>query len=310
MGLPSRVKIVEVGPREGFQMEKNIIPTEQKVNFINQLSQTGLSHIEVTSLVNPKRVPQMADADELLSSIQRVGGVSYSATYLNEKGLERAIENNVDFRGKLVFSASNEFSKANMNKSIDEMFAGMKNWIKIYQNVSVPVSQIGVMAAFGCNYEGRIALDHVMQLLQKAMNIAREHGEMIHQVRLADTLGWANPTQIKKTIFAIKNKWPHVDIALHLHDTRGLGLANANAALEEGVVEFDAAVGGLGGCPFAKVKGAPGNICTEDFVFLCEEQGVSTGVNLEALLECSKMAEEMIGRELPGHLLKGGLFTN
>lgn len=308
MNLPQHVELYEVGPREGFQSEASKIPTEDKICFINSLSQTGLKNIEATSFVSPKWVPQMADAEMVLASIDRVPGVAYRAAYLNLKGLERALTNNVTLDGSLVLSASNVFSKRNMNKTTNEMFDTLPEWIEAYKNAGIPVKQMGFMASFGCNFEGYINLDHLLELMGKVISLAESYGERIQKVKLADTMGWANPEQIKRTVRAIQDKWPELNIHLHLHDTRGLGLANVYAALQEGLWEFDTAVAGLGGCPFAAVKGAPGNISTEDVAFLCEEMGIDTGLNLETLVECSRLAERIVGRELPGHLSKGGVL--
>jgi hydroxymethylglutaryl-CoA lyase len=309
MKLPQRVDLYEVGPREGFQSETMQISTEDKISLINALSQAGLTSIEATSFVSPKWVPQMADAEEVLMKIDRVPGVAYRAAYLNLKGLERALCNNVTLDGSLVLSASNTFSKRNMNKSINEMLATLPGWIEAYQMAGIQVKQMGFMASFGCNFEGYIYLDHLLNLMEKVMQLAESYGEKIRKVKLADTMGWANPEQIKRTVCAIQDKWPELQIHLHLHDTRGLGLANVYAALQEGIWEFDTAVAGLGGCPFAAVNGAAGNISTEDVAFLCEEQGIHTGLNLEALVQCAKLAEQIVGRELPGHLSKGGVLS-
>lgn len=308
MNVPKRVQLYEVGPREGFQSEEKKIPTEDKIRFINELSRTGLKNIEVTSFVSPKWVPQMADAETVLAKIERVPGVSYRAAYLNLKGLERALANHVTLDGSLVLSASNAFSKRNMNKSTNEMLATLPAWIEAYKHAGVEVKQMGFMAAFGCNFEGYIYLEHLLELMDKVIKLAESYGERIKKVKLADTMGWANPEQIKRTVRAIQDRWPELHIHLHLHDTRGLGLANVYAALQEGLWEFDTAIAGLGGCPFAAVKGAPGNIATEDVAFLCAEMGLETGLNLEALVECAKLAESIVGRELPGHLSKGGVL--
>lgn len=309
MKLPKQVELYEVGPREGFQSEQSSIRTEDKIAFINALSMSGLKNIEVTSFVSPKWVPQMADAEIVLASIKRVPGVSYRAAYLNLKGLKRALTNNVTLDGSLVLSASDAFSKRNMNKTISEKFTELPQWIEAYQAAGIPVKQMGFMASFGCNFEGYINLDHLLEVMGKVIALAESYGEQIQKVKLADTMGWANPEQIKRTVRAVQDKWPELNIHLHLHDTRGLGLANVYAALQEGLWEFDTAVAGLGGCPFAAVKGAPGNISTEDVAFLCEQMGIDTGLNLESLVDCSKMAEVIVGRELPGHLSKGGLLS-
>lgn len=310
MHLPQRVELYEVGPREGFQSESSLIPTDEKIAFVNELSKTGLKHIEVTSFVSPKWVPQMADAETVLANIERVPGITYRAAYLNLQGLERALGNNVTLDGSLVLSASDNFSKRNMNKTTNEMFGKLPEWIAAYQAANIRVKQMGFMAAFGCNFEGYIQLDHLLKLMGDVIQLADSHGEKIQKVKLADTMGWANPEQIKRTVCTIQDKWPELKIHLHLHDTRGLGLANVYAALQEGLWEFDTAIGGLGGCPFAAVKGAPGNISTEDVAFLCEQMGIDTGLQLEALVDCAKLAEKIVGRELPGHLSKGGVLSN
>ncbi|MEL4024260.1 hydroxymethylglutaryl-CoA lyase [Lysinibacillus endophyticus] len=307
MPLPSSVRIYEVGPREGFQIEDQLIKTEDKVNFINNINQTGILDIEVTSFVNPKLVPNMADAEVLLANIVRNPNVNYRAVYLNIKGLSRAIEQDITIDGQVSISASDIFAKRNTNKSADELLDTIPDWVSAYRKFGVPVDQFALMATFGCNFEGVISLEKVMSTLRKAKSLLEENGETLRKLKLCDTMGWANPEQIKRTIFAIKNEWPEIDIILHLHDTRGLGLANAYAALQEGISEFESAIGGLGGCPFAAVKGAAGNIATEDFVFLCENLGINTGVNLSRLLECVELAEKIVGRELPGHLRSGGL---
>ncbi|MER2108599.1 MAG: hydroxymethylglutaryl-CoA lyase [Solibacillus sp.] len=310
MHLPQRVELYEVGPREGFQSETNPIATEDKITFVNELSHAGLKHIEVTSFVSPKWVPQMADAETVLAGIERVPGVTYRAAYLNLQGLERALGNPVTLDGSLVLSASDMFSKRNMNKTTSEMFEKLPEWIAAYQAANIRVKQMGFMASFGCNFEGYIELEHLLKLMGDVIDLADSHGETIQKVKLADTMGWANPEQIKRTVCTIQDKWPELNIHLHLHDTRGLGLANVYAALQEGLWEFDTAIGGLGGCPFAAVKGAPGNISTEDVAFLCEQMGIDTGLQLDSLVECAKLAEKIVGRELPGHLAKGGVLSN
>jgi hydroxymethylglutaryl-CoA lyase len=224
------------------------------------------------------------------------------------QGLERALRANCAVDGHLSISASETFQKRNTNKTTEEALAALPAFIAAYQAASIPVTTALVAAAFGCNFEGFISLDRVIECITRIIAIAEEYGERITQVKLLDTMGWANPQQIHRTIDRIRSTWPDLTVALHLHDTRGLGLANADAALREGVRHFDAAVAGLGGCPFAAVKGAPGNITTEDFVFMCEEMGIDTGVDLDRLLECATLAEEIFGRALPGHLNKGGLF--
>jgi len=304
----SNVVIHEVGPREGAQIEDPPIPTAAKVALADALSETGLQSIELVAFVSPKWVPAMADAEDVLARIARKPGVRYTGIYLNVQGLERALAANCSIDGHLSVSASETFGKRNTNRTLEETFAAQPDFITAYKAAGIPVDQILIAAAFGCNFEGYIPVERVTESIARLMAIAEEHGETIARVKLLDTMGWANPEQIRRTIDRVRTRWPGLQIALHLHDTRGLGLANADAALREGVRHFDAAVAGLGGCPFAAVKGAPGNITTEDFAFMCEEMGISTGLDLDKLVACSALAEEIFGRELPGHLSKGGLF--
>jgi len=308
VALPKEIVIYEVGPREGFQIEDQIIATEDKVKFVNQINQSGLKSIEVTSFVNPKLVPNMADAQAFLAQIERNANVDYRTVYLNVKGLNRAIEEDVKIDGVVSISASNIFAKRNTNKTSDELLGTIPQWVEAYQQVGIPVDQFAVMATFGCNFEGEISLEQVMSTLRKGRTLLEENGETLRKLKLCDTMGWANPEQIKRMIYAIQNEWPEIEIMLHLHDTRGLGIANAYAAIQEGITEFESAIGGLGGCPFAAVKGAAGNIATEDLVFLCQNLGIETGVNLGKLLECVELAETIVGRSLPGHLRSGGLL--
>lgn len=310
LSLLNEVMVYEVGPREGFQIEDGPISTENKIKLIDMLSETGLKSIEVASFVSPKWVPQMADADSVLTGINKKRNVQYRTVYLNLKGLERAINHNVSIDGVLLISASDIFSKRNTNKSIEETLKNHTSWIEAYKQFQIPVDSISVMAAFGCNFKGDISVEELMNIIRIIVATAEKNSEEIKKVKLADTMGWANPNKIKQAIHSIKNEWPDLEIILHLHDTRGLGLANAYAALQEGVTHFETAIGGLGGCPYAAVKGAAGNIATEDFVFMCEELGVQTNVSLSKLLDCTKLAEKVFGRSLPAHLITGGLLKH
>ncbi len=308
--LPGSVTINEVGPREGAQSESPPIPTADKIALSDALSETGLRTIELVAFVSPKWVPAMADADDVLRGIRRTPGVRYTGIFLNAQGLARAIAADAVSEGVLTLSASETFNKRNANKTLDEALAEMPAFIAAYQAAAIPVERINIPTAFGCNFEGYIALDHLLDCIARVRAVAEEHGERPTSVKLLDTMGWANPEQMRRTIVAVRERWPDLEVALHLHDTRGLGIANAAAALHEGVREFDAAVGGLGGCPFAAVIGAPGNIATEDLAFLCEQMGIATGIDLERLVECVGLAERIFGRTLPGHLAKGGLFRD
>ncbi|HZQ62010.1 MAG TPA: hydroxymethylglutaryl-CoA lyase [Casimicrobiaceae bacterium] len=303
--LPSSVRIMEVGPRDGLQIEKTIFSTEQKVELVNRLVDAGLRQIEVGSFVNPKGVPQMADSDEVFRRLPQRDGVEYHGLWLNARGLDRAVENgHVKVTGKLILTATDTFSKRNTNKDIDETLAAIPEWIAQYRRVGIEVDDLHIPAAFGCNYEGEVPVSKVVELLARGEEVMKANGCKLKRTSLADTMGWGNPEQTRRLIGAVRERWPDLQIRLHLHDTRGTALANASAAMDLGVDEFDSSIGGLGGCPFAGNKSAAGNVCTEDLVFLCEEMGVDTGVDLEALIEVARFAEEMVGHELPGKLMK------
>jgi hydroxymethylglutaryl-CoA lyase len=305
--LPKYVEIHEEGPRDGLQIEKTFVPTDVKVKFIEALSETGLKEIQVTSFVRPDLVPQMADAEEVAARFTPKPGVRYTVLYLNEKGLLRALATQkFHIKGRLSLTASEAFCKRNINKTIQENIAMLPNWIKIFKDHQVPIEGGSIMAAFGCNFEGDVPLDRVLGLIQVFEELAKAYDFPLQELSLADTMGWANPEQIKRVVGAVRERWPAVHVSLHLHDTRGTGLANVYAGLQMGVDTFDACVGGLGGCPFAGHAGASGNVCSEDVVFMCQEMGIETGIDLDRLIECAKMAEAIVGHPLPGKVMKGG----
>jgi hydroxymethylglutaryl-CoA lyase len=305
--LPSFVHITEEGPREGFQFEKGAIPTGRKIALIDALSQTGLDHIQIVSFVNPKNVPGMADADEVVDSIAQQPGVAYTALWLNEKGFERALTHDrLTNIGIIQLCTSEKFLMRNQNRNCAQQLAGQHAIVEMYKANGVPVERGSVMAAFGCNFEGDIPVSRVVALVGQILDVAKEHGVTLSYVTLADTMAWATPLAIKRVVGALRERWPDLDIALHLHDTRGMAIANAYAGLEMGVRRFDSSVAGLGGCPFAGHQGAAGNVCTEDLVFMCDEIGIKTGIDLNALIECARLAEDVVGHPLPGSVMKGG----
>jgi hydroxymethylglutaryl-CoA lyase len=307
MSLPKRITLHELGPREGMQIEKNPVPTSEKIRLVDMLSECHFPEIEVTSFVSPKWVPQMADAEEVVAGFKRHPGTEYTCVYLNTQGLQRAVmTHKLDVHGSLSITASEAFSRKNTNRSIEETLLETEKRIEGFQRFNVRAKEVSVMAAFGCNYQGDIDPDHVVGLVQRLMQMAADHGLSIELIQLADTMGWATPVTIRRMVGKIRNKWPDQRINLHLHDTRGLGLANALAAMELGVDDFDSAVAGLGGCPYAGFKDAPGNIATEDLVHLCQEIGVETGVDLERLLDVAREAENIVGHPLPGKVMRGG----
>ncbi len=310
--LPAAVHITEEGPREGFQIEKGPIPTARKIELIDALSQTGLDRIQIVSFVNPKNVPGMADAEEVVDGITPKPGVAYTALWLNEKGFERALNchNRLTNTGTIQLCASEKFSIRNQNRTAAQQLAGQHAIVEMYKAAGIPVERGSIMAAFGCNFEGDIPVSRVVALTQQILDVAAEHGVTLKYITLADTMAWATPLAIKRTVGALRERWPDLDVALHLHDTRGLAIADAYAGLEMGVTRFDAAVAGLGGCPFAGHAGAAGNVCTEDLVFLCEEMGIKTGIDLDALIECAKLAEDIVGHPLPGAVMKGGTLES
>ena len=307
MALPKRIIIHELGPREGMQIEKTPIATSEKIRLVDLLSDCVFPEIEVTSFVSPKWVPQMADAEQVAAGFKRRAGTRYTCVYLNTQGMARAVgTQKLDVEGSLSVTASETFSKTNTNRTIAETFAETERRIEALQQMNVPISEVSVMAAFGCNYEGNIAPEHVVRLIERMMGIAAAHGLPIKLIQLADSMGWGNPQSVRKLVGMVQDRWPDSRINLHLHDTRGLGLANALAAMEMGVDDFDSAVAGLGGCPYAGFKDAPGNIATEDLVHLCNEIGVETGVDLERLLDVAREAEKIVGHPLPGKVMRGG----
>jgi hydroxymethylglutaryl-CoA lyase len=306
--LPAQIEIHEEGPREGFQIEPGPISTESKIKLIEALAETGLHHIQVCSFVNTRLVPGWADAEAVVTGFKAKPGVHYTALWFNANGLNRALafRDKLTITGSISLTASEGFTRKNLNRSHAENLEAMRKQTRLHLESGVKVTRLGVMAAFGCNYQGDISPEQVISTLRDGLAIAAETGATIEFFSLADTMGWATPARIEKTINAVRSVWPDKKIALHLHDTRGLAVANAHAALKLGVTQFDSTVGGLGGCPFAGQKGAAGNICTEELVLLCEEMGIHTGVDLDALIEVGRMAEEIVGHQLPSELIHAG----
>jgi hydroxymethylglutaryl-CoA lyase len=306
--LPKSVEIHEEGPREGFQIEPGPIATADKIRLIEALAETGLHHIQACSFVNPKLVPGWADAEDVIAELTPKPGVHYTALWFNARGLERALafKDKLTITGSISLSASDAFSTKNLNRSHEDNVAAMHKQTQVHQAHGVPVTRISVMAAFGCNFQGDVPVETVLKCAADGFQIAADHGAKIEVISLADTMGWAVPPRIEKVVGAVRDRWPGVTIALHLHDTRGIAIANAHTALKMGVARFDTTVGGLGGCPFAAHKGAAGNICTEELVMLCEEMGISTGVDLDKLIEVGRMAEAMVGHVLPSELVHAG----
>ncbi len=308
MALPRQVELVEVGPREGFQFEgigaPDKLATADKIRLIDMLAATGAKTLQIVSFVSPKQVPQMADAEAICAGIAPHEGVRYQAIYLNDKGLERALaQTGLDIDGKITLTTSETFALRNQKRTLTQDEAMARRIAELYVAHGIRVNYGMLMAAFGCNDEGPIPLPRVLELVAKLHEISESTGGALETLNLADTMGRADPELIRQVVGAVRARWPGLRIALHLHDTRGLAIANAYAGLLEGVDLFDSAVGGLGGCPFAGHKGAAGNVCTEELVFLCDRLGIATGVDLDAMVACARFAERMVGHALPSKLV-------
>jgi hydroxymethylglutaryl-CoA lyase len=290
------VTIVEVGPRDGFQMEKAFIPTELKVRVIDTLSESGLRSIEATSFVNPKMIPQMADAAEVMKRITRRPGTSYKALVPNLEGAVTAIESGAEVL-ELVIVASESYNRKNVRLSVDQSIAACRNIAAAARKAKRPV-EVVIGCSFGCPIEGPVSEEQVERVARAVAAFG------VSRLSLADSIGAGNPAQVKRLVSRIKAALPRMPLSLHLHNTRGLGLANALAGFEAGVDSFDSGLGGLGGCPI--FPGATGNVATEDMVNMFEEMGVATGVDLGKVREASKLVQEFLGRSLPSYILRVG----
>jgi hydroxymethylglutaryl-CoA lyase len=306
--LPKHVEIHEEGPREGFQIEPGPISTADKIRLIEALAETGLHHIQACSFVSPRIVPGWADAEDVIAGFKPKQSVHYTALWFNASGLNRALafRDKLTISGSISLTASEAFTQKNLHRTHAENLEAMRKQTLLHLENGVAVPRLGVMAAFGCNYQGDISPAQVISTLEDGFAIAAETGAKIEIISLADTMGWATPPRIERVLGEVRAHWPEQRLSLHLHDTRGLAVANAHAGLRMGVTRYDSTVGGLGGCPFAGQKGAAGNICTEELVLLCEEMGISTGVDLDHLIEVGRMAEDIVGHVLPSELIHAG----
>ncbi len=293
-GLPDRVTIYEVGPRDGLQNEGRTVPTPDKIAFINALSRTGLRYLEITSFVSPKWIPQLADAVEVARGVQRTDGVRYSALVPNRRGLERAIEAGMS-EIAVFLSASETHNKRNVNRSIAQTLEAIELVVGPALEGGMTVRAY-VSTVYGCPYEGDVDPKSAVHLA----TTLRDMG--VYQVSLGDTIGVANPRQVEQVLSLVLEQVPAQTLAMHFHDTQGTALSNCLVGLALGVTTIDSAVGGLGGCPYA--PGASGNLATEDVVAMLHGMGVETGVDLDRLIECSRLAASFVGHELPSKYLK------
>ena len=298
-GWPSAVEIGEVGPRDGLQNEA-IVPVADRIRLIDALSGTGLRRIEAVSFVSPQAIPPMAGAGEVMAGITRRPGVVYRALVPNVKGAELALAARVD-EIEVVVSASETHNRRNVRRSVDESIAAAAELTDLAHGAGTPVEAI-VSTAFGCPYEGDVPEARVAGVAAQL----RDGGA--DRLSFGDTTGMATPGRVHSLLDALAGAGIAADtVSLHFHNTRGTGLANVLTALERGVTRFDASIGGLGGCPYA--PGATGNIVTEDLVHMLEDMGVDTGVDLDALIACAHLAQDIVGRELPGQVMRAGPRT-
>jgi hydroxymethylglutaryl-CoA lyase len=291
--LVSEVLIEDEALRDGLQIEKRLFSVAEKVSIADAIADAGVRRIQLGSFVHPKWVPQMADTDEVFATLKPRPGVVYSALVLNMAGLDRAIAAGARHLS-ISISASETHSQKNTNKSVADALAGIRPIIERALGEGIAV-RAGIQSALGCGYEGAVPLERVLM-------IAKLYGEIgVHEINIADTAGLANPKQVFESVTVIRATVPSkTQLSLHLHDTRGLGLANMVAGLQAGVAIFDAAVGGLGGCPF--IPAASGNISTEDAAFALEQMGIKTGIDWRKLCGVARQFETTLGRRLPSRM--------
>jgi hydroxymethylglutaryl-CoA lyase len=296
--FPESVRVREVGPRDGFQNEPDVIPTADKVRLIDMLGAAGLRRIELTSFVRPDVIPQLADAEDVLRTYERREGVDYSVLIPNERGLERALGQRDRFdEVNLFLSASETHNGKNVNRSIAESLAALERVIERARAEGLRCEGV-ISTSFGCPYEGEVPIERVLGIAERLAAAGCD------EVAFGDTTGMANPRQVGEFFAAARERLAGAELTAHFHNTRGQGLANAFAALDQGVASFEAAFGELGGCPVP--PGSTGNVSTEDLVSMFEEMGVDTGVDLPALIAASSAVQELLGRPLGAHVLTAG----
>ncbi|WP_409305674.1 hydroxymethylglutaryl-CoA lyase [Peribacillus sp. SCS-155] len=293
MSYPDKVTIKEVGPRDGLQNEKEILDAKNKIEWINLLSQSGLSYIEITSFVHPKWIPQLSDAKKVAKEISRKPGVTYAALVPNMHGLEAALEANVD-EVSVFMSASESHNLKNINKSIGDTFPVLEKVVQTAKKEHKMVRGY-VSTVFGCPYEGRVAIDQVLKVCDSLFDMG------ISDISLGDTIGVANPRQVEEMLNILLKRYEASLLALHFHDTRGMALANIIKSLDYGITTFDSSIGGLGGCPYA--PGASGNVATDDLVHMLEKMGIETGIDLDKLLKAASYIQETLKKPLQSHLM-------
>ncbi|MCH9648124.1 MAG: hydroxymethylglutaryl-CoA lyase [Deltaproteobacteria bacterium] len=296
MSLPKRVQIVEVGPRDGLQAEDRFIPTELKIQLLEELAAAGLSQIEITSFVHPRVIPQMVDAVEVMTAAHQLGGVQRISLVPNLKGAQRALEAGTQ-ELRLVACVTETYNRRNVGLTVAQSLEVFGEIFALAEPRGVAVAAV-LAATFGCPFEGLVEESRVVDLARQFA----QRGSA--QIGLADSAGLGNPVQVRSLVQSVQEALPEMPLWLHFHDTRGLGIANALAGLEAGVTTFDTSFGGLGGCPI--IKGATGNIATEDLVYALQTMGVETGVDLDRLRRASQRLARFLGRKLPSRVLAAG----
>jgi len=293
--LPRQISVREVGPRDGLQNE-DPVPTQAKIELIDRLSGTGVQRIEAVSFVRPAAIPQMADADAVWQGISRTPSVRYSALVPNLRGAARALDSGLN-EIEAVVSASDTHNRKNVNRGTAESLDDIAQIIALAHDRGV-TCQVIISTAWGCPYEGEVPVERVVATASRALADGADN------ISFGDTTGMATPGRVQRLVGEFRSQHPVAELNLHFHNTRGTGLANVLAALQLGVADFDASVGGLGGCPYA--PGATGNIATEELVHMVEDMGVDTGIDLAALIDAAADAEQIIGRQLPSQVLRAG----
>ena len=291
----TRIYFNDVVTRDGFQIEPNFIPTEDKVRLIDAMSQCGFAKIEVTSFTSPKAIPMLRDAEEVMGKINRVPGVEYTVLVPNLRGAERALESRAD-EFNLVMSTSETHNRANLRMTREKSFAGLTEVIR-YVDGRTPIN-VSLSTAFGCPMEGEVPQEVVEQFCQRFADLG------VRGLTICDTTGMANPAQVTKISESLQRKLPHLQLTMHFHNTRGMGLANVLAAVQSGIVRFDGSLGGLGGCPYA--PGASGNISSEDAIHMLDAMGYETGMNIPKLLDLARELPLIVGHSVPGQVAKAG----
>jgi hydroxymethylglutaryl-CoA lyase len=291
----TRIYFNDVVTRDGFQIEPNFIPTEDKVRLIDAMSQCGFAKIEVTSFTSPKAIPMLRDAEEVMGKIQRVAGVEYTVLVPNLRGAERAFESRAD-EFNLVMSTSETHNLANLRMTREKSFAGLTEVIR-YADGRTPIN-VSLSTAFGCPMEGDVPQEVVEQFCQRFADLG------VRGLTICDTTGMANPAQVAKMSESLQKKFPHLQLTMHFHNTRGMGLANVLASAQNGIVRFDGSLGGLGGCPYA--PGASGNISSEDAIHMLDAMGYDTGIDISKLLELARELPKIVGHSVPGQVAKAG----